>query len=88
MVQRWSVWLILKRESAKDMEELKYNYCQLYNSPTYDPHSSLAYGNMEIKDLELVSISFPESITFSSVALVNTMNKILSWQKVEFFRLR
>ncbi len=58
-----------------------------YRPYEFDPHLSLAYGNHEIINSHLDDIYFPETITFSSVALVRTPNEITDWKTINHFRL-
>ena len=55
------------------------NVCRHYE---FDPHLSLAYGNLEIDESKLENISFPETITFSSVVLMETPDDINEWKLI------
>ena len=55
------------------------NVCRNYE---FDPHLSLAYGNPEIDESKLENISFPETITFSSVVLMETPDDINKWKLI------
>tara|TARA_Y100001970_G_C14232463_1_gene859540 strand:- start:942 stop:1442 length:501 start_codon:yes stop_codon:yes gene_type:complete len=82
--------LYLQMETKRILIQLQNQidqYLNQYRTYEFDPHLTLAYGNMKIRDIELEDISFPESITFSSVALVKTPDEISSWQQLELFRL-
>ena len=57
-------------------------YLNVYRHYEFDPHLSLAYGNLEIDESKLENISFPESITFSSVALMETPDDINEWKSI------
>ena len=48
----------------------------------FDPHLSLVYGNLKIDKSKLDNISFPETITFSSVALMETPDDINNWKLI------
>ena len=55
------------------------NVCRNYE---FDPHLSLAYGNLEIDESKLENISFPETITFSSVVLMEIPDDINEWKLI------
>ena len=49
---------------------------------TFDPHLSLAYGDLIINQNEMDAIPLPESIRFSAVALVMTPDTIEIWKNI------
>ena len=53
-----------------------------YHSYEFDPHLSLVYGDLDINKLEFDHISFPETITFSSVVLMETPDDINEWKLI------
>ena len=57
-------------------------YLNVYRHYEFDPHLSLAYGNLEIDESKLENISFPETITFSSVVLMETPDDINKWKLI------
>jgi len=57
-------------------------YLNVYRQYEFDPHLSLAYGNLEIDESKLENISFPETITFSSVVLMETPDDINEWKLI------
>ena len=57
-------------------------YLNVYRHYEFDPHLSLAYGNLEINESKLENISFPETITFSSVVLMETPGDINEWKLI------
>jgi hypothetical protein len=57
-------------------------YLNVYRHYEFDPHLSLAYGNLEINESKLEKISFPETITFSSVVLMETPDDINEWKLI------
>ena len=57
-------------------------YLNVYRQYELDPHLSLAYGNIEINESKLDDISFPETITFSSVVLMETPDDINEWKLI------
>ena len=57
-------------------------YLNVYRHYEFDPHLSLAYGNLEINESKLENISFPETITFSSVVLMETPDDINEWKLI------
>ena len=57
-------------------------YLNVYRHYEFDPHLSLAYGNLEIDESKLENISFPETITFSSVVLMETPDDINEWKLI------
>ena len=57
-------------------------YLNVYRHYEFDPHLSLAYGNLEINKSNLENISFPETITFSSVVLMETPDDINEWKLI------
>ena len=57
-------------------------YLNVYRHYEFDPHLSLAYGNLEINESKLEKITFPETITFSSVVLMETPDDINEWKLI------
>lgn len=57
-------------------------YLNVYRRYEFNPHLSLAYGNLEINESKLENISFPETITFSSVVLMETPDDINKWKLI------
>ena len=57
-------------------------YLNVHRHYEFDPHLSLAYGNPEIDESKLENISFPETITFSSVVLMETPDDINKWKLI------
>ena len=54
---------------------------------TFDPHLSLAYGDLTINQNEMDAIPLPESIRFSGVALVMTPDTIENWKNIKKYSL-
>ena len=71
-----------KTESLVRLQKEINQYLNVYRHYEFDPHLSLAYGNLEIDESKLENISFPESITFSSVALMETPDDINEWKSI------
>ena len=57
-------------------------YLNVYRHYEFAQHLSLAYGNPEIDESKLENISFPETITFSSVVLMETPDDINEWKLI------
>jgi len=57
-------------------------YLNVYRHYEFHPHLSLAYGNFKINESKLEKISFPETITFSSVVLMETPDDINEWKLI------
>jgi hypothetical protein len=57
-------------------------YLNVYRHYEFDPHLSLAYGKLEIDESKLENITFPETITFSSVVLMETPDDINKWKLI------
>ena len=71
-----------KTEPLARLQKEIDQYLNVYRHYEFNPHLSLAYGNLEINESKLENISFPETITFSSVGLVYTPNEITEWQRI------
>ena len=56
-----------------------------YRNYEFDPHVSLAYGNFTPDKKDISLISHQEMISFSSIAIVNTPNKIKNWNIIQKF---
>ena len=54
----------------------------------FDPHLSLAYGNLDVSQEILDGISLDTTIDFSSVALVYTSDRIKDWKPIMNFQLK
>ena len=54
---------------------------------TFDPHLSIAYGNVKMSQKEIDDISLDDSIMFSSVALVKTPDRIDRWRSFRTYKL-
>jgi hypothetical protein len=54
---------------------------------TFDPHLSLAYGDLTINQNEMDAIPLPESIRFSAVAFVMTPDTIENWKNIKKYSL-
>ena len=77
--------LYLQVDKTDQLVKLQKNidqYLNVYRHYEFNPHLSLAYGNLEINESELENISFPETITFSSVVLVATPDDINDWKSI------
>ena len=78
--------LYLQLDKNPSLIKLQDDICsQLISNRDYefDPHVSLAYRELDIQNFEMNKLSFPESITFSSVALVETSDNISEWKVSE-----
>ena len=73
---------VYKTEPLVRLQKEIDQYLNVYRHYEFDPHLSLAYGNLEINESELENISFPKTITFSSVALVATPDDINDWKSI------
>ena len=83
-VQPWKT-LYLQVDKTEPLVKLQKNidqYLNVYRNYEFNPHLSLAYGNLEINESKLENISFPETITFSSVVLVETPDDINDWKSI------
>ena len=77
--------LYLQVDKTKPLVRLQKEidqYLNVYRHYEFNPHLSLAYGNLEINESELENISFLKTITFSSVALVATPDDINDWKSI------
>ena len=54
---------------------------------TFDPHLSLAYGDLTIHQNEMDAIPLAECIRFSAVALVMTPDTIENWKNIKKYSL-
>ena len=59
-----------------------------YRKYNFDPHMSLAYGNLGQKNPKIDEISLDESIGFSSVALVYTSDCIDDWKVLKEYKFK
>jgi len=57
-------------------------YLNVYRHYEFNPHLSLAYGDFEINESKFENITFPETITFSSVVLMETPDDINKWKSI------
>ena len=71
-----------KTEPLIRLQKAIDQYLNVYRHYEFDPHLSLAYGNLEIDESKLENISFPETITFSSVVLMETPDDINEWKLI------
>ena len=71
-----------KTERLVSLQKEIDQYLNVYRHYEFNPHLSLAYGNLEINESELENISFPETITFSSVVLVTIPDDINDWKSI------
>ena len=76
-----------KTEPLARLQKEIDQYLNVYRHYEFDPHLSLAYGDLSINGSELDHISFPETITFSSVAFVATPDEITNWKMINQFGL-
>ena len=84
-----AIYLQMEKSDQLVLLQNKVNlYLNGYRCYEFDPHVSLAYGNLDINETELSSISFPETITFSSVALGTTPDEITDWKIINRLNLR
>ena len=77
--------LYLQVDKTKPLVRLQKEidqYLNAYRHYEFDPHLSLAYGNLEINESKLEKITFPETITFSSVVLMETPDDINEWKLI------
>lgn len=82
--------LFLQMENNKELIQFQREidlYFKGYRPYKFEPHLSLAYGNFAINKFELDNISFPETITFSSVALGTTPDEITDWKIINRLNL-
>ena len=83
-IQPWKT-LYLQVDKTEPLVRLQKEidqYLNVYRHYEFNPHLSLAYGNLEINESELENISFPETITFSSVVLMETPDDINEWKLI------
>jgi hypothetical protein len=83
-IQPWKT-LYLQVDKTEPLLRLQKEidqYLNVYRHYKFDPHLSLAYGNLEIDESKLENISFPETITFSSVVLMETPDDINEWKLI------
>ena len=71
-----------KTEPLVSLQKGIDQYLNVYRHYEFDPHLSLAYGNLEIDESKLENISFPETIAFSSVVLMETPDDINEWKLI------
>jgi 2'-5' RNA ligase len=71
-----------KTEPLARLQKEIDQYLNVYRHYEFNPHLSLAYGNLEINESKLENISFPETITFSSVVLMETPDDINEWKLI------
>ena len=69
-----------------DLQSKINNKLGVFRDYVFDPHMSLAYGNIHEKRSELEDITLDESIGFSSVALVYTSDKIEDWKIIKKYK--
>ena len=83
-VQPWkNLYLQLdKTEPLVRLQKEIDQYLNMYRYYAFDPHLSLTYGNLKIDESKLGYISFPETITFSSVAFMETPDDINNWKLI------
>lgn len=82
--------LFIQLETCEALLNLQSNINNLFKSfrhYTFDPHISLAYGDLTINQNEMDVIALPESIRFSAVALVMTPDTIESWKYIKKYSL-
>ena len=86
----WKTLIIsLKEEKALSILQNKiHDKFKIYKDYNFDPHLSLAYGDISIKESERDSISLDESIRFSDVSLVMTSGNINNWNVIKTFQLK
>ena len=73
--------------SLQKFQKMINHEFQAYKKYIFDPHLSLAYGDIKINENDLNSFSLDETICFSSVALVSTPNQIDDWRIIKKFKL-
>lgn len=78
---------IEKSESLTKFQSIIDAHLNKIRNYDFDPHLSLAYGDLELEKSQIENITFPESIQFSSVALVKTPDEISSWRTLLTFPL-
>jgi 2'-5' RNA ligase len=71
-----------KTEPLARLQKEIDQYLNVYRHYEFNPHLSLAYGNLEINESKFENISFPETITFSSVVLMETPDDINEWKLI------
>ena len=88
--QPWkSLVITLKMdESLKKLQNEVQNRFKELKKYIFNPHLSLAYGDIKIKKKDYNFISLDESICFSSVALVETSDDIDKWRVIKSFNLK
>ena len=68
-----------------ELQKKIYKKFKRYRNYEFDPHVSLAYGNFTPDKKDISLISHQEMISFSSIAIVNTPNKIKNWDIIQKF---
>ena len=61
------------------------NRLKSFREYRFDPHISLAYGNYKVARKDLMLISYKKMISFSSLAVVHTPNKVKNWTVIKKF---
>ena len=82
--------LFLQLEKSDSLLQLQSEidgFLKRYRNYDFDPHLSLAYGKSKLDQAEIENITFPDSIRFSSLALVETPDDISSWKQLQIFNL-
>ena len=74
-------------EALLNLQSNINNLFKSFRHYTFDPHISLAYGDLTINQNEMDVIALPESIRFSAVALVMTPDTIESWKYIKKYSL-
>lgn len=83
-----SLFIELRGEDMlKDFQKNIHSQFQAMKNYYFDPHLSLAYGDIQVKKEDLELISLDETICFSYVALVSTPNQIDDWRIIKKFKL-
>lgn len=75
-------------KSLMDLQRKIKKKFKKYRDYEFDPHVSLAYGNFTPDKKDISLISYPNKISFCSLAFVNTPNEIRKWNLIQKFDFR
>ena len=74
-------------EALLNLQAKIYDLFKTLRHYTFDPHLSLAYGDLTINQNEMDAIPLTERIRFSAVALVMTPDTIDDWKIIKKYSL-
>ena len=82
--KRMYIQLSLNRSLAELQNKIHKKLIK-YRNYEFDPHVSLSYGNFTPDKKDMSLISFEETISFSSLAIVDTPSEIKKWSIIQQF---